>query len=86
VQFLAIGQLTPGADIAPHFAAEQQRVAELRAEGVVEQFFLKADRSGSVFILSGDSQAAVQERIDTFPFVQHGLIRFDLIELAAPEG
>jgi hypothetical protein len=47
MKVLVIGHLT-GKDITPHLAAEGRRVAELRAEGLIRDVFLKADRSGPI--------------------------------------
>jgi hypothetical protein len=47
MKVLAIGHLT-GKDIGPHLQAEGKRVTELRADGLIRDVFLKADRSGPV--------------------------------------
>ena len=52
MKVLAIGHLT-GKDIRPHLEAEGRRVAELRAEGLVRDVFLKADRTGPILLLNG---------------------------------
>ncbi len=82
MRFLAVGQLAEGADISPLLGAEQQRVRELTEQGVVEHFFLKADRSGSVFVLQAPDETQARQRLDTLPFVQHGHIAFALTALA----
>ena len=56
MKVLVIGYLT-GKDIRPHLEAEGRRVAELRAEGVIKDVFLKADRTGPILLLN-DTQPA----------------------------
>jgi hypothetical protein len=51
MKVLVIGHLT-GKDIGPHLEAEGRRVAELRADGLVRDVFLKADRSGPILLLN----------------------------------
>ena len=56
MKVLVIGHLT-GKDIRPHLEAEGRRVAELRADGLIRDVFLKADRSGPVLLLDDTSAA-----------------------------
>jgi hypothetical protein len=81
MRVLAIGQLT-GRDIGPHLQAEERRVAELRAEGLIRDVFLKADRSGPILLLNDTDISDARARLASLPFVQHGLVTFDYIELA----
>jgi len=80
MKVLAIGHLT-GKDIGPHLEAEGRRVAELRAEGLIRDVFLKADRSGPVLVLDGTTADQAPGRLASLPFVEHALVAFEYIEL-----
>ena len=77
---LVIGQLT-GKDITPHLQAEGRRVAELRAEGLIRDVFLKADRSGPILLLNDTDAHDAQVRLASLPFIEHELVTFEYIEL-----
>ena len=80
MKVLVIGHLT-GKDIRPHLEAEGRRVAELRADGLIRDVFLKADRSGPVLLLDDTSVAEAPDRLASLPFLEHDLVTFDYIEL-----
>ena len=80
MKVLVIGQLT-GKDITPHLAAEGRRVAELRAEGLIRDVFLKSDRSGPILLLNDTDARDAEQRLATLPFIEHELVTFDYIEL-----
>jgi hypothetical protein len=80
MKVLAIGQLT-GKNIGPHLQAEGQRVAELRAEGLIRDVFLKADRSGPVLLLNDTTASQAPARLASLPFLKQDLVTFDYIEL-----
>ena len=80
MKVLVIGHLT-GKDIGPHLAAEGRRVAELRAEGLVRDVFLKADRTGPVLLLNDTDASGARDRLASLPFIEHELVTFDYIEL-----
>ena len=62
MKVLAIGHLT-GKDITPYLEAEGRRVAELRADGLIRDVFLKADRSGPILLLNGTSAAEARRSL-----------------------
>ena len=80
MKVLVIGQLT-GKDITPHLQAEGRRVAELRAEGLIRDVFLKADRSGPILLLNDTDAGDAAKRLAALPFIEHELVTFDYIEL-----
>ena len=80
MKVLVIGHLT-GKDITPHLAAEGRRVAELRAEGLIRDVFLKADRSGPILLLNDTDAHDAQVRLASLPFIEHELVTFEYIEL-----
>jgi len=80
MKVLVIGQLT-GKDITPHLQAEGRRVAELRAEVLIRDVFLKSDRSGPILLLNDTGARDADQRLATLPFIEHELVTFDYIEL-----
>jgi hypothetical protein len=80
MKVLVIGHLT-GKDIRPHLEAEGRAVAGLRADGLLRDVFLKADRSGPVLLLNDTTAAEAPGRLATLPFIEHELVTFDYIEL-----
>jgi hypothetical protein len=80
MKVLVIGHLT-GKDIRPHLEAEGRRVAELRADGLIRDVFLKADRSGPILLLNDISAAEAPGRLASLPFIEQELVTFDYIEL-----
>jgi hypothetical protein len=80
MKVLVIGHLT-GKDIRPHLAAEGRRVTELRADGLIRDVFLKADRTGPILLLNDTTAADAPGRLAGLPFVEHDLVTFDYIEL-----
>jgi hypothetical protein len=80
MKVLVIGHLT-GEDIRPHLEAEGRAVAELRADGLIRDVFLKADRSGPILLLNDTTAAEAPTRLAALPFIKHNLVTFDYIEL-----
>lgn len=66
-----------------HAPAEIQAVWELYKQGVVREFYTRANEPNRVvLILEGASVEAAQDRLATLPFAQLHLIDFDVIPLA----
>ena len=80
MKVLVIGHLT-GKDIAPHLEAEGRQVGVLRAEGLIRDVFLKADRTGPIMLLNNATADQARERLASLPFIEHDLVTFDYIEL-----
>lgn len=80
MKVLVLGQLT-GKDIGPYLEAEGRAVRELRADGLIRDVFLKADRSGPILLLNDITATDAPARLASLPFVEHDLVTFDYIEL-----
>jgi hypothetical protein len=80
MKVLVVGHLT-GKDIGPYLEAEGRRVAELRADGLIRDVFLKADRSGPILLLNDTSAEKASEQLASLPFVEQSLVTFEYIEL-----
>lgn len=66
--------------------AEAIRVWELYQQGIVREFYFRADRSEAVLILECESADAAQRALATLPLVKQGLITFELVPLKAYPG
>lgn len=80
MKVLVLGQPT-GKDLGPYLEAEGRWVRELRAEGLIRDVFLKADRSGPILLLDDVTAADAPARLASLPFLEHDLVTFDYIEL-----
>ena len=71
-------------DPTPHLADERERVAELRDAGVLEQLWLRADRTGAVLLLEAADAADARRHLATLPLVERGISTVEVIELLPP--
>ena len=70
-------------ELLSHAAAEIQAVWELYKQGVVREFYNRANETGRVvLLLESTSVEAARDALATLPFAQLHLIDFDLIPLA----
>ena len=66
-----------------HAPAEIQSVWELYKQGIVREFYTRANEAGRVvLVLESASEEAAREALSVLPFVQLHLIDFDVIPLA----
>ena len=66
--------------------AEARRVWELYQAGVIRELYFCEDRSEAVLILECLSAAEARQVLSTLPFVQNGLITFEILALKAYPG
>jgi hypothetical protein len=70
-------------ELLKHAPAEIQAVWELYKQGIVREFYTRANEAGRVvLILESASEEAARDALTTLPFVQLHLIDFDVIPLA----
>ncbi len=66
-----------------HAPAEIQGVWELYKQGIVREFYTRANEAGRVvLVMESASEEAAREALSVLPFVQLHLIDFDFIALA----
>ena len=65
---------------------EAARAWELHQAGVIRELYFRADRQAAVLVLECDSVDTARSALGTLPLVSAGLIRFDVIPLAAYPG
>ncbi len=84
-KILAIGHLTEkalnAAERAPIMVNEVPATVRLYLDGKIEQWWIKPDVSGVVFILNLTNTKEAQETLDTLPLCVAGMMVFDLIPL-----
>lgn len=65
---------------------EARRVWQLRQSGLIRELYFRADRNEAVLVLECSSAAGAQEVLAALPFVQAGLIMFEVIPLKGYPG
>lgn len=89
MQFIALEIENPNVlaeAFQPHLSDEARRVWELQQQGIIREAHFRADRHTAVLVLECESLAQAQEVASSFPLVQQGLIRFELIPLVPYSG
>lgn len=84
MRYLVSATIRPGADTGAYLAAETARVRELIAEGIAEQSYVRADRTGAYLIINVADLDAAQEVMGTLPLAQAGLLHCTFVELTLP--
>ena len=90
-KLLAIGTRTPQATAAalqPIMPSEVRETVKLYLAGKIDQWFVKPDRSGVVFILNVTDPAQGKALLEDLPLGRAGLMEFQFIPLGplAPLG
>jgi hypothetical protein len=78
---IARGSITEPDRLGPFIDDEMRVVGQLKAEGVMKALYRRAAGPGVVIILEGQSMDAIQERMNTLPFVAEGLMTLDYEEV-----
>ena len=69
------------------FAREEAcKVWDLYQAGLIRELYFRGDRNEAVLVLESNSVMEAQAVLAELPFVQQGLIRFELIPLRAYPG
>jgi hypothetical protein len=84
MKFLVIADRHAGTDPAPYADEENRRVHELTEDHTVEHFYLKADRSGAVFILEAESLEEAKLAMESLAMTRNGLLDLSYSELILP--
>ena len=66
--------------------AEARQVWELVQAGIIRETYFRADRNAAVLILECSSVTEAEALLSNLPYVQNGLISFELIPLKAYPG
>jgi hypothetical protein len=83
-KLLAIGSLTPKANAAvvkPILPSEVRETVQLYLAGKLDQWFVKQDQTGVVFILNVTDPKEAGELLEKLPLGRAGLMEFQLIPL-----
>jgi hypothetical protein len=77
----------PRVALLPHADDEIRAVWQLYAQGIVREFYTRANEPGRVvMMLESPSVEAAEEALSSLPFAQLHLIDFDVIPLAPFDG
>ncbi len=83
-RILAVGTVTPGADIRALMAtlpSEVRATVELYLAGKIDQWYSLQDRKGVAFILNVTDPTAARAMLEALPLGQAHLMTFELIPL-----
>jgi hypothetical protein len=89
MKIIALEQEQPGALVEnfQRYALEEARKAwELHQIGIIRELYFRSDRDEAVLVLECASIEEAQRNLSELPFVQEGLITFELIPLKAYPG
>ena len=93
MRFLALGSEvdTSFPDLSPEGAAalgraEARRAWELHQAGIVREISFRTDAHRSVMVLEASDEAAAREALASLPFVQAGVLAFEVFGLRAYDG
>ena len=83
---LAIGHVTGAAPTDPQARAaimpsEVRATAQLYLDGKLDQWFVRQDGKGVVFLLNASSEAEARAMLSGLPLVKAGRLEFDLMPL-----
>jgi len=84
MKILALEHELPGAaagQFQQYAKEEARKVWELHQAGIIRELYFRADKNDAVLVLECESTIEAQEILATLPFVQAGLISFELIPL-----
>ena len=69
-----------------HAKSEAARAWELHKAGVLRELYFRADQRTAVLILECEDPEAASQILGTLPFVEAGLIDFEIIPLVPYDG
>lgn len=89
MKILAIEHERPQAERAAfrdYGRAEARRVWDLHQQGLLRELYFRGDREEAVLVLECADVHVARDVLATLPFVERGLIEFELIPLRAYPG
>jgi hypothetical protein len=70
-------------DLRPHFKAEVEAVWDLYNQGIVREFYTRADQGGpAILMIESETIETAQQALAGLPLVEREMIDLDLIPLA----
>jgi len=84
MQILAVSKLSENATagaVGEHGADEVKHTMEAYLDGKIRNFWFQVNRPGVVFILECENEKEARNMLNEQPFVEAGLIEFDVIPL-----
>lgn len=82
VKVLAMGEVTPGASLSPELRGQEVRATvNLYLTGKVDQWYLRGDGKGTVFLMSVANEDEAKALLDKLPMSQAGVRKFTYLAL-----
>ena len=86
MKMIVLAQRSPAVSLEqmrPHFEAEVQAVWDLYVEGVVREFYTRADEGGpAILFVESESVEAARKALAKLPLVEMNMIELNYIPLA----
>lgn len=69
--------------LRPHFKAEVEAVWNLYKQGVIREFYTRADQGGpAILMVESETVEAAQKTLSALPMVEQNMLNLELIPLA----
>jgi hypothetical protein len=82
IKLLAVGSFTAGPERwKPLLPAEVRDTVRIYLTGKIDQWYVKQDQSGVVFLMNMSDPEAARALLATLPFGQAGLMKFEITPL-----
>jgi hypothetical protein len=79
MKLLVFSKPVPDADREPYIAEEEEAIARLRAQGVIEQIYVRNDGIGAVTVVEAPSVHEGVEILHQLPLVANGCISIEAV-------
>jgi hypothetical protein len=67
----------------PHFKAEVEEVWNLYAQGVIREFYTRADQGGpAILMIESETVETAQQALQSLPMVENKMLNLEMIPLA----
>jgi hypothetical protein len=76
----------PAEDFAPYMEKEAKKALSLVAEGFIREIYSRQDGNGAVMVCEAKDAEEVGQRFQELPFVQQGLLTFEIYPVVAYRG
>ena len=76
----------PAEDFTPLLEAEAKKALQLVAEDFFREIYSRVDGNGAVMVVEAGSVEEVEKRLQELPFVQNGLLSFEIYAVAPYRG
>jgi hypothetical protein len=79
MKLLVFSKPIPDADREPYVTEEEQTIARLCAQGIIEKIYVRSDGSGAVTVVEAPSVDEGLQMLHQLPLVANGCIAIELV-------